>query len=613
MTTTNQALDFRDVGDFLADVVSWVDHVPTLFWQIALVVTVLIFAPLLWRGRRAARRLGEHRADSISAGQSGDNNNDNTGDNKKIRQEKQLLWASLTFAGSFWLAVLIGSGRGLAEFGRDTLGWRNGWDWLVPATLDGVAVAFAFLAFRALVKQRNPDRARRIVWAATGASAFINFVHELTKDNGAALGAVYLGVLSVLGMAMLDEFLRQFEEGAGYIKREKPLFGLRWITLPYPTLCAWLAWTNYPPEVPEGTRITILMAVEHLERIRSEKIAKRNARDAARSTLPAWTHVAPWVRARKLQAMLDRSNRSMQQQRSTLAEEHRRSMERAEAEHRRSMERAAKERSAEQLERSEREQLLQEQIHEMEQRMERLAGERSAEAEQAKLLAHQLSGATAQSGDVQRALARYQEEVRAAEKARSDLAVKVEQLSGELRSTRANTEREAEQRRRVEQELRDLEQRSGQLLQEMEQRSTEALHGAAEQLREAERIAAERAEQVEALQAALAEQPEQAGNVRSIRTAGAPNARSRGTRSGGAKSDEENRFDLALCFEKNGNDPHDKKTWSQRAVNRACNAGFTGRAQMLIDMAKEHVGQCEAAKHDLDCIIPSGDLADATA
>ena len=38
------------------------------------------------------------------------------------------------------------------------LGWHRGWEYLVPGTLDGVSVTFAFLAFRAVRKQKAPDR-----------------------------------------------------------------------------------------------------------------------------------------------------------------------------------------------------------------------------------------------------------------------------------------------------------------------------------------------------------------------------------------------------------------------------------------------------------------------
>ncbi|MDT5029043.1 MAG: hypothetical protein QOE61_5469 [Micromonosporaceae bacterium] len=86
--------------------------------------------------------------------------------------------ASLVPAGLFWVMVLAGSFHGLVAFGKSTLGWRNGWEYLVPGTLDGVSVTFAMLAFRAVRKGKTPDRCYRVVWGAALASATINFSYE---------------------------------------------------------------------------------------------------------------------------------------------------------------------------------------------------------------------------------------------------------------------------------------------------------------------------------------------------------------------------------------------------------------------------------------------------
>ena len=82
----------------------------------------------------------------------------------------------------------------------------------MPATLDGVSVAFAFLAFRAVRRGKAPDRCYRVVWGAAGASASINFSYEYGQ-SGNLLAGGYVGLLSVLGMVMFHEFLSQFEDG----------------------------------------------------------------------------------------------------------------------------------------------------------------------------------------------------------------------------------------------------------------------------------------------------------------------------------------------------------------------------------------------------------------
>jgi hypothetical protein len=66
-------------------------------------------------------------------------------------------------AAMFLIMVVAGSMHGLIAFGINILGWRNGWEYLVPATLGGVSVAFAFLAFRAVRLGKAPDRCYRVV------------------------------------------------------------------------------------------------------------------------------------------------------------------------------------------------------------------------------------------------------------------------------------------------------------------------------------------------------------------------------------------------------------------------------------------------------------------
>lgn len=81
-------------------------------------------------------------------------------------------------------------------------------------------------------------------------------------------------------MVMLHEFLDQFEEGAAYVKRGNPKFGLRWIAWPTNTFCAAVAWRNYPPA--EGTSVTVLNAVANLDRVRELKQGVREAKIGAR-------------------------------------------------------------------------------------------------------------------------------------------------------------------------------------------------------------------------------------------------------------------------------------------------------------------------------------------
>jgi hypothetical protein len=189
--------------------------------------------------------------------------------------------ASLVPAALFWVMVLAGSFHGLVAFGRLALGWRNGWEYLVPGTLDGVSVTFAMLAFRAVRRQKTPDRCYRVVWGAALASATINFAQEFGVSRNALAGG-YVALLSLFGMVMFDEFLNQFEEGTASVRRENPKFGVRWLTWPSNTFLAAVAWRNHPPA--EGTPGTVTNAIANLERVRAAKPARR---DATRVERPA--------------------------------------------------------------------------------------------------------------------------------------------------------------------------------------------------------------------------------------------------------------------------------------------------------------------------------------
>jgi Protein of unknown function (DUF2637) len=152
------------------------------------------------------------------------------------------------------------------------LGWRGGWQLLVPATLDGVSLAFAMLAFRAVRKGRSPDRSRRVVLVAAAASATINYGYEY-DTSGNMLAGGYVGLLSLFAMFLFDELLAQFETQVQTLRRDNPKFGLRWLTWPSNTFCAAVAWRNHPPA--DGTPGTMRNAIENLERVR---VVKRSAR-----------------------------------------------------------------------------------------------------------------------------------------------------------------------------------------------------------------------------------------------------------------------------------------------------------------------------------------------
>lgn len=319
------------------------DMVPGWVWAVALATLTILTVVLLPWARAQAFKAGRRTA----------------GHDKSDAKGTALFIAAMLPAAFFWLAVLAGSFRGLAGFGKDTLGWTDGWEFLVPLTLDGVAISFAFLAFRAVRAERSPQRAIRIVMGAAAASALINYGHEVTH-GGSRLGGAYLGLLSVLGMLIFHEFLDQFTEGAAYVQRVNPSFGMRWITWPSNTLCAWIAWRNYPPtplpaDASDAQKMwwgSVNHSVAHLSVVRRAKRIARFAADVAdaRLSAPWWMRLAPWARVRQLGAALTEQTAATEAQKAEFREIAER-LDRVVAEHAQVV--AEAERLAEQLAQSE--------------------------------------------------------------------------------------------------------------------------------------------------------------------------------------------------------------------------------------------------------------------
>jgi hypothetical protein len=243
------------------------DRVPPAVWIGVMMANILVLILTWGAARRRLRQAGQRAAypEQQFTGRS-------------RRRDVALTVASLVPAALFWAMVLAGSFHGLIAFGRNTLDWNDGSEYLVPGTLDGVSVTFGFLAFRAVHKRRDPARSQRVVWAASLASATVNFAYEYGYTHHNIVAGLYTGLLSVFGVTIFHEFLAQFEEGAEYVRRGKrPPWGLRWVTAPVSTFRGLIAWENFPPA--EGTPITVLAGLANLERVRQIKrgIAEQRA------------------------------------------------------------------------------------------------------------------------------------------------------------------------------------------------------------------------------------------------------------------------------------------------------------------------------------------------
>ncbi len=243
-------------------------RVPSGVWMALAVLNLAVTVGTWSVARRRMRRAGQHVADPGLVAR------------PARARDTALTVAAMIPAGLFWAMVLAGSLHALVAFGRQVLGWHGGWEYLVPGTLDGVSVTFAFLAFRAVRRQKAPDRCYRVVWGAAIGSATVNFVYEYGRSGHNLVAGGYLALLSLFGMVMFHEFLDQFEDGTAYVKRANPRFGLRWITWPTNTFCAAVAWRNHPPA--DGTPATVLNAIANLTRVRTMKGEAREAAILAR-------------------------------------------------------------------------------------------------------------------------------------------------------------------------------------------------------------------------------------------------------------------------------------------------------------------------------------------
>jgi Protein of unknown function (DUF2637) len=249
-------------------------QVPPSAWAVLAVANLLITIATWSVTRRRLRLAGQRAAhpDLVAAGDKG--------------RDTALTVAALIPAGFFWSMVMAGSLRGLVAFGRTVLNWHGASADLVPGTLDGVSVAFVFLAFRAVRLRKSPDRCHRVVWGASLASAVVNFSYEYGHTGHNLVAGGYQALLSLFGVVIFHEFFSQFEDDAQTVRRRRPRYGLRWLTSPYSTCCAVIAWENYPPA--KNLAATVHNGLANLDRVRQlkqsaaeQRIAEQHARDLA--------------------------------------------------------------------------------------------------------------------------------------------------------------------------------------------------------------------------------------------------------------------------------------------------------------------------------------------
>ncbi|MFI7608508.1 DUF2637 domain-containing protein [Micromonospora sp. NPDC049366] len=604
--------DDRNVVEKLLDwLLGLVDVVPDSWWPYLLAGLGLL---VVFTWQRAKRQM-------YIAGQLAARNG------KGDKKSDVLLVAAMVPAVLFWLAVLAGSFKGLIAFARDDLHWHDGTELLVPLTLDGVSIAFGFLAFRAIRAERSPDRCNSMVRGASLASALINFVHEVNLPEGTWLGGFYLALLSVLGVVMFHEFLDQFGEGTGKVRREKPHFGMRWFTMTPNTFCAWVAWQNYPPEDLPADASTdqiryfasVKHAVANLEDVRAMKREKRRELDLQRAERGSlwWHPLLPWLRVRELHAVAAEQKgaaaaerQEMERRFGEIQAEHEKVLEtqkralldeaeriKAEAEVERQR-RVRAEQMAEQIRAGAERQMEQLQL-EHERRVEQLRVEHGREVEQ--LQAEQL-------GQLQQLNTEQQQGIRAVLAEQNERA---ERLRAEqMEQARAAHRREVEHLRAA--LVEQTEQLQAEQRHQMEQLQ-------AEHNRKVEHIEAEHRRQVEQLQVEQAKAEHRRSGASRSSTTRSGSSRSTVTPMAGRSqvSEAADNASLADMFVEH---PESEYEWGTREINRITGAGFSGRGPRLLEKANKHLASCAKRLHDkcfgsdADSAVtsenpPAGDLA----
>lgn len=487
------------------------------------------------------------------------------------RLKDRALFAAAILAGlTVYLGFVIGSYQGLTAFARDFVGWADWKQNIVPVTLDGGGAAFGFLAFRAVARGKAPYACYAIVWLSAAAGAGFNFLQGGEHHRWQA--GAYLAYLSVVSMGMFHTFLEQFKEGARLVIRERPSFGIRWFTYPSNTVCAALAWINYPPI--EGTKPSVANAVLHLESVRADKRASRYSVDVQRATAMPWWAVAwPWLQARVLRAAITSADAFAEAERQELAER----MQIVLAEH-------ADQLAAERAEQAEMRARFEQQIAEHTEAAVRARAEverqlRADHAVHVQSLSAEQSAGRADLGA----------RLRAADAERSELARRATDAERHAASTsehltRVVAERDAERSRadRTDAALRALRVDHD---------------GCSDWALQIDQMAAEHTEQLRALHAQHAEHLASALAERRPTTTRSAPATRRAERPGTARNasstghptvrSEEDRLALVLA-----EDPDPLREWSDRALAKAARMGFnTERIAQLRERLAEHHAQ----------------------
>lgn len=155
----------------------------------------------------------------------------------------------LTGMSVFALAVVViapaaASWHGLVSTGRDLLKLTDGWEYLVPLTLDGAALYAGALAIRAILAGDSAFGARFLTALYAMVAAGFNAFHAYTTQQGSVAAALYFAIASLSAVVLWDVTLRALRRDQlrdlGAIEAPLPKFRLlRWLVDLPMTARAW--------------------------------------------------------------------------------------------------------------------------------------------------------------------------------------------------------------------------------------------------------------------------------------------------------------------------------------------------------------------------------------
>lgn len=149
-------------------------------------------------------------------------------------QSRVRRWLNPTALGFVALAALMGwsaSFVGLHAYAvTDMTGFNVGTGWFVPATFDGAAFGCTLITYRASINGRSAFRGRVLMWAFTGVSAWINWIHQTSPQAQAVAAGLPIAAVAVFEVVLLE--LRadhEAEHGRQSFRLRPGLLVLRWL------------------------------------------------------------------------------------------------------------------------------------------------------------------------------------------------------------------------------------------------------------------------------------------------------------------------------------------------------------------------------------------------